>query len=261
MTSPKITPIPAFTDNYFWLIEGNNECWIVDPGTAAPVTQALAHRHRKLTGILITHHHPDHIGGIPDLRTPGMPIIGPGHDPIELVNDPVFAGDHRQIAGHQFQILEVPGHTQNHIAYFAAPPNAPPLLFCGDTLFAAGCGRLFDGTPAQMHRSLTKLAALPPETLVHCAHEYTLANLAFAHSVEPDNPKIAERTQWAKQQRAQNRPTIPSTLALEKATNPFLRPHVPALQKAAQTHDPTLPKNPTPQQTFTTLRQMKDQFR
>ena len=256
-----VTPIPAFNDNYLWLIENRHECWIVDPGDAKPVKAALAAKGRALTGILVTHHHSDHIGGIEQLIEPGMPVIGPSANPFYLVNDPVSEGDIRRVCGIDFRVIGVPGHTLNHLAYYAEPDasgNRPPALFCGDTLFAGGCGRLFEGTAAQMHDSLDKLSRLRPETLVYCAHEYTLANLAFAISLEPENRALKQRIEDVKNLRSKNIPTIPSTIKAEKETNPFLRVSSPEIIQRSLEFDPETSDEST--SIFGTIRRMKDVF-
>lgn len=219
-----VEPVPAFNDNYIWLLTmpGSTEAFVVDPGDAAPVKAALEARGLELTGILVTHHHFDHVGGVAALREAYNPVVyGPENPAIEGIDHRLEAGDRIHVLDHLFEVLTVPGHTLDHIAYFH--PGETPLLFCGDTLFAGGCGRLFEGTPQMMHESLQALAALPSATRVYCAHEYTLANLAFATAVEPNNQALAERLEQANAMRQRDEPTVPSTLGLELATNPFLR--------------------------------------
>lgn len=219
-----IEAIPAFNDNYIWLISapGSDEAFVVDPGDPAVVRAALQERNLGLKGILVTHHHFDHVGGLAELRETYAPVVfGPENPAIEGVDRHLGAGDRIEVLGHLFEVMTVPGHTLDHIAYFH--PAELPVLFCGDTLFAGGCGRLFEGTPAMMHTSLQVLAALPPSTKVYCAHEYTLANLAFAAAVEPGNDELAARIEDAQALRERNEATVPSSLALELATNPFLR--------------------------------------
>ena len=239
-----VTPIPAFKDNYLWLIENDNECWVVDPGDAEPVKAAIASRDRELTGILVTHHHADHVGGIKQLLTSEMKVIGPSLKPHPLVRDPVSDGDIRRICDIDVQIIGVPGHTLNHLAYYFQTDRIhdnkdsdQPLLFCGDTLFAGGCGRLFEGSPEQMHDSLSKLSQLPEKTLVYCAHEYTLANLEFALSIEPGNQDLIAHQQNMMHLRSRNTPTIPTTIAVERATNPFLRSHSDEVKSTALAFD------------------------
>ncbi|PLW68884.1 hydroxyacylglutathione hydrolase [Pseudohalioglobus lutimaris] len=230
-----IEPIPAFNDNYIWLVTrpGESGAFVVDPGDAAVVEAALAARQLQLAGILITHHHFDHVGGVLQLRETHDPVVyGPFNPAIEGVDVRVAAGDQVEVLGAAFEVMEVPGHTLDHIAYFARSDDSAqdsPVLFCGDTLFAAGCGRLFEGTPAMMHASLQALVALPADTRVYCAHEYTLANLAFAEAVEPENAELAERLRQARATREQGEPTVPSTLSLELDTNPFVRCQQPAV--------------------------------
>ncbi|MFN7887233.1 MAG: hydroxyacylglutathione hydrolase, partial [Betaproteobacteria bacterium] len=188
MNTSTIEPIPAFADNYIWLLTQGKRAAVVDPGDPAPVLDALRARHLQLAAILVTHHHGDHVGGVSALAAPGVPVYGPAGEDIPCRTHALVEGDAIDVLGTRFTVLDVPGHTRGHIAYYAAELDA---LFCGDTLFAAGCGRLFEGTPAQMLASLTKLAALPPATRVYCAHEYTLANLHFARAVEPDYAALA----------------------------------------------------------------------
>jgi hydroxyacylglutathione hydrolase len=220
----QIDALPAFTDNYLWLLQdtANRRCAVVDPGDAAPVLAWLeAHADWQLTEILVTHHHQDHVGGVAQLKqVTGAKVYGPAAENIPA-RDIALADNARiEVLGLELTVFEVPGHTLGHIAYYQ---RSEGLLFCGDTLFAAGCGRLFEGTPAQMHQSLSRFAALPDATLVYCAHEYTLSNLRFAQAVEPDNQDITQRMQDAQALRAQNIPTVPSHIGLEKRTNPFLR--------------------------------------
>lgn len=253
----QIFPIPAFEDNYFWTLAEGTQAVVVDPGDAAPVLRALEARQLSLAAILITHWHPDHIGGIDELRRHfDVPVIGPAAEARRIPGLTRLVKDEErvEVLGTRFQVIAVPGHTLGHIAYYA-----PGLLFCGDTLFSAGCGRLFEGTPAQMHHSLSRLAALPGETLVYCTHEYTLANLAFARTVEPDNPAIANQLLRVRAMRGQQEPSLPTTLALEKEINPFLRTGVPAVAQAArQWSGGSLPDGVA---VFTALRSWKDQFK
>ncbi len=219
-----VLPISAFTDNYIWLLYDSHsrQACVVDPGDAQPVLAALKELKLELSSILITHHHPDHVGGLEALQREYSPqVFGPVNPAITGIGQTVGEGDTVTVLGAELTVLEVPGHTLDHIAYFH--PGETPLLFCGDTLFAGGCGRVFEGTPGMMYRSLQSLAALPSTTRVYCAHEYTMANLGFAQAVEPDNKALRQRIVEAEAARARNEPTVPSELALELATNPFLR--------------------------------------
>jgi hydroxyacylglutathione hydrolase len=259
-----ITPIPAFTDNYFWLLERDGRAAIVDPGDAAPVELALRERGLTLAAILITHHHPDHIGGLPALARahPAVPVYGPAAENIRGVTQPLREGDRVRLEALDvsFTIWEVPGHTLGHIAYVADQAAAEPgFVLCGDTLFSAGCGRLFEGTAQQLHGSLQRLAALPPETRVYCTHEYTLANLAFAAAVEPERPEVAEAIDRVRAQRARNEPTLPSTIGQELRINPFLRAGDPAVAAAVGRHTGATLSGAG--EVFAALRRWKDGFR
>jgi len=219
-----VTPIPAFQDNYLWLItrEGSDQAAIVDPGDAAPVRAALEERGLTLCAILATHHHGDHVGGVTTLLEayPGIPVYGPAQERISGRTESLQENDNLTVPGLELvlRVLDVPGHTAGHIAYVGEG-----MVFCGDTLFAVGCGRLFEGTPEQMHASLAKLAALPADTRVYCGHEYTESNIRFARRVEPANPDLAAREQEVHGLRQRGQPTLPSTIEWELRTNPFLR--------------------------------------
>jgi len=231
----RMSPLPAFEDNYIWLLRepGSNVAAVVDPGDETPVFEALAREGLTLTAILITHHHGDHTGGVADLAAayPRALVAGPRDARIRGLSVEVGEGDLLELPGFSrpFRVLAVPGHTASHVAYLS-----DGRLFCGDTLFAAGCGRVFDGTFAQLSASLRRIAAMPPETLIYCAHEYTLANLGFAKWVEPESPALAEREQEARRLRAAGLPTLPARLDLELATNPFLRTGEPGVIAAAE---------------------------
>ncbi len=223
-TGIQIQPIAAFSDNYIWLLFNpqSRQACVVDPGDAQPVLTTLKELDLELTDVLITHHHFDHVGGLKELEDAYSPrVYGPSNPAITGISDTVTAGDTVAVLGVDFKVHEVPGHTLDHIAYFH--DGKEPLLFCGDTLFAGGCGRVFEGTPGMMHKSLQSLAILPSTTRVYCAHEYTLANLAFALAVEPGNTALQQRIVEAEVSRANNQPTVPSDISLELATNPFLR--------------------------------------
>lgn len=219
-----IEPLRAFSDNYIWLFDdGAGRAFVVDPGDPEPVRAALEARGLALEAILVTHHHFDHVGGVEALKAQtGCTVYGPDNPDLPFLDHRLHDGDAVTVLGLAFEVLTVPGHTLDHIAYFAAAPT--PVLFCGDTLFAGGCGRLFEGTPAMMHRSLQRLADLPAETAVYCAHEYTQANLAFASAAEPANEALAARVAEVRSRRERDEPTVPSSIGLERETNPFLRP-------------------------------------
>jgi hydroxyacylglutathione hydrolase len=254
-----IQPIPAFNDNYIWLLydQQSRQALVVDPGDATPVAETLAELQLDLVGILITHHHFDHVGGLAALAEQYSPVVcGPHNPAIEGITRRLGSGDHIEALGLGFDVMEVPGHTLDHIAYFHA--GETPLLFCGDTLFAGGCGRLFEGTPPMMLQSLQALGALPPATRVYCAHEYTLANLAFASAVEPDNAALARRIAEAESTRARLEPTVPSDIALELATNPFLRCAEADLQAALRNQGKL--QGESTEDVFTTVRGWKDNF-
>ncbi len=253
----QIDALPAFTDNYIWLLRdpARQRCAVVDPGDAGPVLAWLeANPGWRLEDILITHHHFDHVGGVEQLKQlTGARVMGPATENIPGRDLALGDGDQVQVLGLDFSIIGVPGHTLGHIAYYHGE-----LLFCGDTLFAAGCGRLFEGTPQQMYASLSRLASLPASTQVYCTHEYTLSNLRFALAVEPENAHISERLAQVAGWRAEGRISLPSNLALEKLTNPFLRTTETSVKEKADERNGL--DNQSPSEVFATLRTWKDSF-
>ena len=257
----QIDALPAFTDNYIWLLQDNakKRCAVVDPGDAAPVVAWLGqHPDWTLSDILITHHHADHVGGVAELKDlTGAKVHGPAIEKIPARDVALVDHDEVTVLGLTFVVHAVPGHTLGHIAFYHADPQTP-LLFCGDTLFAAGCGRLFEGTPEQMHHSLGRLAELPDSTHVYCAHEYTLSNLRFAVAVEPENPDVTGRFEQVTRWREENRISLPSTLGLERKTNPFLRASQPSVKQKADERTGT--DNTSPVAVFAALRAWKDKF-
>jgi hydroxyacylglutathione hydrolase len=222
----RLTALRAFTDNYIWMIDDGTSALVVDPGRSEPVERALDEHRLELAGILVTHHHADHTGGVDALR-PRLrgPLYGPARETMPEPIERLREGDTARVdaLGLAFDVLDVPGHTAGHIAFVAADVDGAGLVFCGDTLFSAGCGRLFEGTPADMHASLAKLVALPDATRVCCAHEYTLSNLAFAAAVEPSNGDIPAHAERFRALRVQDKPTLPSTVGQERRINPFVR--------------------------------------
>jgi hydroxyacylglutathione hydrolase len=252
----QVVPLRAFKDNYIWTLRRARFAAVVDPGEAHPVLDYLAAQGLRLAAVLATHHHQDHVGGVAELvAAHPCPVFGPRGEPIATLTRPVGGGDTVAIPelGVSFEVLDIPGHTRAHIAYYGAN-----MLFCGDTLFACGCGRAFEGTPQQLHASLQKLVALPDDTLVYCGHEYTLANIGFAKAVEPGNAQLLEREKSDAKLRERDLPTLPSTIAREKATNPFLRVREPAVIESASKYLGR--RTGDPAGVFAALRQWKNQF-
>lgn len=251
-----VLPIRAFEDNYIWLLHDRQHAVAIDPGEASPVLAALEQYGLQLDAILVTHRHGDHVDGIAELlaRFP-VPVFGPAHESIPGLTRPVSEGDLVELPNlaATLTVLDIPGHTAGHVAYYGG--NS---LFCGDTLFACGCGRIFEGTPPQMYASLQKLARLPDDTAVYCAHEYTLSSIRFAKTVEPDNQALLERETADKAAVAAGRPTLPSTIKLEKRTNPFLRCEEAKVMQSVSRYTDKALLNPV--DVFAALRQWKDKF-
>jgi hydroxyacylglutathione hydrolase len=262
----QVWPIPAFDDNYIWCIHDGHSALVVDPGDSAPVLEYLAQTGLKLKGILVTHHHADHTGGIVHLLEvldPTIPVYGPVGNNIPGRTQACMEGDKIEIDSPRIslKVFEVPGHTLSHIAYFANMQAnvVEPMLFCGDTLFASGCGRLFEGTPTQMSESLAKFAALPKNTLVYCTHEYTLSNIRFALAVEPNNVNLISWSEKAQELRAKDLPTLPTTIGQELQVNPFMRcdqAEVISSAKSVSGHDSL----PSSAHVLAVIRAWKDRF-
>lgn len=255
----KINPIPAFENNYFWVIHPTDmdpAVIVVDPGDAQPVLDYLQRNSLRLGAILLTHRHQDHIGGVDELLAQyPVSVFGPPSAAMPQVSVTLEQGEQFTLGELTFEVIAVPGHTWEHIAYYVPDHK---LLFCGDALFAAGCGRRFDGTVPVMWDSLQRLAGLPDDTLIYCAHEYTLSNLQFAAAVEPNNSDVIERLHQTEKQRAQGQITLPSTMSLEKQTNPFLRSHEAAVANFARSHS-SVPIN-SAADVFGALRHIKDSW-
>ncbi len=282
----KLIPVPAFADNYLWMLHDGTRALVVDPGDAAPVLRVLKDNALQLESILVTHHHADHTGGVDELReATGAKVYGPATEKIPAPYEHLNEGDSITAMGFKFRVIDVPGHTAGHIAYYMAPTlstacdalppegagrarggpspdrsamNDRPLLFCGDTLFSGGCGRLFEGTPAQMLDSLDKLAALPANTRVCCTHEYTLSNLRFALAVEPGNAELAAYNAECVKLREAGQPTLPTSIAQELKINPFLRTRLAPVQTAARHFDASAHDDIS---VFAAIRQWKNQFK
>ena len=259
MSILSVLPVPAFNDNYLWVIHNGKYAAVVDPGDAKPVVAALNAHKLSLVAILLTHHHADHVGGVQNLlQHANVPVFGPQQEHIDGVTQPLVEGDQATVPELDLtlSVLEVPGHTSGHIAYVAPRQH---WLFCGDTLFAGGCGRLFEGTPAQMVSSLAKLTNLPDDTQVYCAHEYTLNNLRFALEAEPGNHALKERVDLEQEKRSRGLPTLPSNIGLEKATNPFLRYRESQIIQRLQSIGRLSGNDPIA--AFAALREWKNNFR
>jgi hydroxyacylglutathione hydrolase len=262
-----LIPLPAFTDNYVWLLHNGTHAVVVDPGDAQPVFEALERLKLPLAAILVTHHHTDHVGGVDALReATGAAVYGPATEKMPEPLQRLVEGDAVDVLGLRFTVIDVPGHTAGHIAYYCdcaeVDGTQQPLLFCGDTLFSGGCGRLFEGTPAQMLVSLDKLAALPASTLVCCTHEYTLSNLRFALAVEPDNLDLQAYNAQCVTRRSENLPTLPSTIAQELRINPFLRTRQPHVIQAAGRFEAALASDSSSEiAVFAAIRTWKNQFK
>ncbi|MCF6441927.1 hydroxyacylglutathione hydrolase [Pseudoalteromonas luteoviolacea] len=253
----QVEPIKAFTDNYIWAIcnQHDNATWVVDPGQSQPVLTFLNKNNRTLSGVLITHHHWDHTDGVAELllQFPNIPVYGPKDSKYDGITHPLTQDDKITIAGIPFKVVQTPGHTLDHICYIN-----DDLALTGDTLFSGGCGRLFEGTAEQMWYSLESLKQLPDTCQIYCTHEYTLANLAFAHAVEPENKALSDYIKWCQLQRAKDLPTLPTNMGNERAVNPFLRSD----QADILAHLPAFLQS-TPDilwQRFALLRQWKDNF-
>lgn len=254
-----VTPLRAFSDNYIWVIRGAvsaAQVAVVDPGEAGPVLRWLADTGSELGAILVTHHHRDHCGGVTELKQHfDVPVVGPAGEEIPLKSASARGGERVSLEalGLEFDVIDIPGHTRGHVAYYGHG-----ALFCGDTLFSAGCGRLFEGTAAQMSSSLAALRNLEPATRVYCGHEYTASNLRFALAVEPDNERTRRYAEESRTVLAQGRPTLPSTLALEIEVNPFLRCETATVRRAASQHAGRTLEDPV--EVFATIRRWKDEF-
>tara|TARA_B100000700_G_C15018565_1_gene844536 strand:- start:1105 stop:1872 length:768 start_codon:yes stop_codon:yes gene_type:complete len=253
----EIFAIPAFTDNYIWALRKEKQLVVVDPGDPNAVQDILLKENLDLIAILITHWHPDHTGGLLELsKEKAIPVYGPKGGHIEGITNELGENDQITILGNTFKVFETPGHTLDHISYFSDQEN--PILFCGDTLFSGGCGRLFEGTPTQMYNSLSKFSSLPEETKVFCTHEYTLSNLNFAVEVEPTNKELLKYYEEVSNKRNNNEITLPSNIKLEKNINPFLRSSESSIKKSAEKYSSK--SNLDNIETLSVIRSWKDNF-
>lgn len=251
----QVYPIPAFTDNYIWCLHNNTDAVIVDPGDAVPVQNWLDEKELSLKAILITHHHADHIGGLKNLISPEIEVYGPVSNRIPHITHALVDGETLTLKclGIDLQVMHVPGHTREHIAFFG-----DGKLFCGDTLFSGGCGRLFEGTPKQMHKVFQRYSQLPGDTQVYCTHEYTLANVQFAETLTPDSQALQSYKDWVVKQRSEDKPTLPGTIAQEMKINPYMRVAEPQILTALAQITGTMPTGDV--EAFAAIRQLKDNF-
>jgi len=254
-----VHPIPAFRDNYIWVIHNQAHAAVIDPGIASPVIEYLRSKKLQLSAILITHHHDDHTGGNSELlQSYDVPVYGPRNESIATVSHPLREGDqvNLEAISLNLMVLDTPGHTRGHIAYYGSNPFN--MVFCGDTLFACGCGRVFEGTVQQMYQSLQKLSQLPNDTLIFCTHEYTLGNIQFAKAADPENARLIKFEIAAQELRKRNIPTIPTTLTLEKKINPFIRCEQLGIINSTQNYSGKSLSSPI--EIFTVLREWKNNF-
>ena len=254
-----VHPIHAFSDNYIWVIHNQTHAAVIDPGIASPVIEYLQSKKLQLSAILITHHHHDHTGGNAELlQSFNVPVYGPHNESIATVSHPLRDGDQVNLEEMSLNlvVLDTPGHTRGHVAYYGSNPFN--MIFCGDTLFACGCGRVFEGTAQQMYQSLQKLSQLPSDTLIFCTHEYTLGNIQFARTVDPENARLIDFEISAQELRSRNVPTIPTTLILERKINPFIRCGQQEIINSAQNYSGKSLSDPI--EVFTVLREWKNNF-